>query len=128
MLREDDPDPFSQDINDENVLISHFCDARTEWRCDVRQDLRSRRLLSYALFDFDFSILFPRDIDRRFCRLPYERSWGTFCLVYDTAQGEFDFNPFVFEVGNLGVTFCDLFQVNILLLFSIIAYESFNSA
>ncbi|PPR06492.1 hypothetical protein CVT26_004581 [Gymnopilus dilepis] len=101
---------YHGDINDENVLISHFCDARTEWRCDVRQDLRSRRLLSYALFDFDFSILFPRDIDRRFCRLPYERSWGTFCLVYDTAQGEFDFNPFVFEVGNLGVTFCDLFQ------------------
>ncbi|KAF8880445.1 kinase-like domain-containing protein [Gymnopilus junonius] len=98
------------DINDENVLVNHFCDSRIEGQCSVRWDLRSRRQLSYALFDFDFSMMFPPDMDRTHCRLSYDKSWGTFCMVHDTAQGEFDYDPFIFDVGNMGVVFCDLCQ------------------
>ncbi|KAF8875326.1 hypothetical protein CPB84DRAFT_1796562 [Gymnopilus junonius] len=98
------------DIHDDNMLANHFCDAREASNCQIRRDLRSRRSLSYALFDFDFSTILPAHLDRKELRLPYERSWGTFCRVYDTAQGEFNYNPFVFDVGNLGVAFCDRYQ------------------
>lgn len=96
------------------MLINHFCDTRTDSECSIRRDLRSQRRLSYGLFDFDFSIILPPGTDLAECRLSYERSWGTFCRVYDTAQGEFDYNPFVFDVGNMGVVFCDLYQVGFL--------------
>ncbi|KAF8905818.1 kinase-like domain-containing protein [Gymnopilus junonius] len=98
------------DINDENVLVNHFCDARNATNCQIRRDLCSKQRLSYALFDFDFSVILPADSDRREYRLPYKRSWGSCCRVYDTAQGEFDYNPFVFDVGNMGAVFCYIYQ------------------
>ncbi|KAF8905849.1 hypothetical protein CPB84DRAFT_1771331 [Gymnopilus junonius] len=98
------------DINDDNVLVNHFCDVRHAPNCQIRRDLRSQQCLSYALFDFDWSIILSADSDRKEYRLPYKMSWGTFCRVYDTGQGEFDYNPFVFDVGNLGAIFCNMYQ------------------
>ncbi|KAG6844801.1 hypothetical protein H0H87_003627 [Tephrocybe sp. NHM501043] len=42
------------------------------------------------------------------CRLPSQVSFDTLWdqVTADTSQGEFDFNPFPFDVGMLGVLFC----------------------
>ncbi|KNZ79935.1 hypothetical protein J132_08412 [Termitomyces sp. J132] len=46
------------------------------------------------------------------CRLPSYVSFNTLPdqVPADTSQGEFDFNPFAFDVGMLGVLFCHEFQ------------------
>ena len=86
----------------------------------MRAELRSQGLLSYALFDFDFSVRWPPEADRRDCRLPYHRAWGTFNLVMDVAQGEYDYDPFAFDVGVLGAVFCKFTQVSVInLLFNL---------
>ncbi|PPQ88398.1 hypothetical protein CVT25_011277 [Psilocybe cyanescens] len=99
-----------RDINDSNFLVNHIGDE-----CDIRYnkarvDLRSRDCLSYAIFDFDHSIKLPPSVNRTHFRLPYHRSWGTINVIPDTRQGEYDFNPFVFDVGALGVAFCRTYQ------------------
>ncbi|KAF8909771.1 kinase-like domain-containing protein [Gymnopilus junonius] len=98
------------DINDSNVLVNHFSDSSALEDNWIRAELRSKEMLSYAVFDFDFSVILPPEVDRTKYRLPYERSWGTFNYTMDTAQGEFDYNPFVLDVGILGVRFCYDFQ------------------
>lgn len=94
-----------------NVLTNHFSDCFRLEGSDFRQDLRSEGLLLYALFDFDFSVQWPPEKDRIACRLPYNKAWGSFNLVKDVSQGEFDYNPFIFDVGVLGVVFCKFTQV-----------------
>lgn len=94
-----------------NVLTNHFADCFHVAESKMREVLRSEGLLSYALFDFDFSIQWPPEADRTTCRLPYYKAWGSFNLVMDVAQGEFDYNPFVFDVGVLGTVFCRFTQV-----------------
>lgn len=74
-------------------------------------DLRSQNRLLYAIYDFDHSIKLPPGVDRTQFRLPYHKSWGTINVVADTKQGEYDFNPFVFDVGALGVSLCHSYQV-----------------
>ncbi|KAG6902719.1 hypothetical protein C0995_012383 [Termitomyces sp. Mi166 len=46
------------------------------------------------------------------CRLPSHVSFNTLYdqVPGDTLQGEIDFNPFPFDVGMLGVMFCEEFQ------------------
>ncbi|PPQ82692.1 hypothetical protein CVT25_009422 [Psilocybe cyanescens] len=99
-----------RDIKAGNFLVNHFGDDYRLSGSTVRDDLRSKGLLSYALFDFDHSVMLPPEGDRTQYRLPYYESWGTINVVTDTAQGEHDFNPFVFDVGALGRLFCVRFQ------------------
>ncbi|PPQ83767.1 hypothetical protein CVT25_000116 [Psilocybe cyanescens] len=96
------------DINDTNVLVNHFSDMYL--LDDRRTDLRSSKSLSYALFDFDFSTILAPEANKKEFRLPYRRSWGTFNVSYDTAAGEYDYNPFVFDVGAMGVSLCSWHQ------------------
>ncbi|PPR07269.1 hypothetical protein CVT26_012429 [Gymnopilus dilepis] len=98
------------DVKLDNVLVNHFADASRPEDNNVRPKLRAKRLLSYGIFDFDYSLVLPPGMDPETFRLPYQRSWGTFNTTMDTAQGEFDFNPFVLDVGALGVEFCTEFQ------------------
>ncbi|KAF4619685.1 hypothetical protein D9613_004903 [Agrocybe pediades] len=77
----------------------------------MRAGLRSQNKLLYAIFDFDFSMMLPPEVNRSKFRLPFYESWGSFNVTTDTAQGEFDFNPFVTDVGALGVLFCHNYQV-----------------
>ncbi|PPR07282.1 LOW QUALITY PROTEIN: hypothetical protein CVT26_012442 [Gymnopilus dilepis] len=68
----------SQVVKFANVAVNHFGDA-TATECSLmRPSLRAQRLLSYAIFDFDYSIMLPPGADRMSYRLPYQRSWGTF--------------------------------------------------
>ncbi|KAF8904100.1 hypothetical protein CPB84DRAFT_1823673 [Gymnopilus junonius] len=98
------------DIKLSNVAVNHFADFTLYIGSNVRPALREKRLLSYAMFDFDYSTMLSPEMDRMSCRLPYQRSWGSFNRTMDTAQGEFDFNPFVLDVGAMGVEFCSEFQ------------------
>ncbi|PPQ86327.1 LOW QUALITY PROTEIN: hypothetical protein CVT25_005628 [Psilocybe cyanescens] len=92
-----------RDVNEGNFLVNHFGDDCCVFDNKLRIDLRSRDRLCYAIFDFDHAIKLPSGVDRTKYRLPYHRSWGTINVIGDTAQGEYDFNPFVFDVGALGV-------------------------
>ena len=70
--------------------------------------------LTYALFDFGHSTMFPQSVRINGCRLPSCLSFATYPLQRpdDTHQGEIDFDPFAFDVGMLGVLFCKEFQVS----------------
>jgi hypothetical protein len=69
--------------------------------------------LHYCLVDFDISMMLPSDTDRAHIRLPYWQSWyGSGRQPHDTAQGEFDYNPFAYDVGNLGRVLCAEYQVD----------------
>ncbi|KAG6867196.1 hypothetical protein C0993_012328 [Termitomyces sp. T159_Od127] len=56
--------------------------------------------------------MFPPSMSLDDCRLPSLISFQTLDdqVPGDTLQGEFDFNPFAFDVGMLGVMFCQEFQ------------------
>ncbi|KDR82383.1 hypothetical protein GALMADRAFT_237664 [Galerina marginata CBS 339.88] len=98
------------DIKGSNMLVNHFSDEGFLDNIDRRHELRSRGSIFYAVFDFDYSTMLPHGLDRTMYRLPYYRSWGSFNPTMDTAQGELDFNPFVLDVGSLGVMLSVRFQ------------------
>jgi hypothetical protein len=61
--------------------------------------------------------MLPADTDRAHIRLPYRQSWyGSGRQPHDTAQGEFDYNPFAYDVGNLGRVLCAEYQVKYLVI------------
>ena len=74
------------------------------------------------LFDFDFSLMFPRTTIQRETRLPAGYSFEITSNLYppDTMQGELDYNPFIFEMGCLGIYLCGLFQVCYLLYYNVV--------
>ncbi|XP_006455018.1 hypothetical protein AGABI2DRAFT_120971 [Agaricus bisporus var. bisporus H97] len=101
-----------RDIKLDNVLISHFADDATNYMDhSVRKRLQWSNELNYCLFDFDISMMLPADTDRTQCRLSYKLSWdGTGYQPHDTMQGEFDYNPFAYDVGTLGRVLCMRYQ------------------
>ncbi|PPQ82543.1 hypothetical protein CVT25_007152 [Psilocybe cyanescens] len=96
------------DINEGNFLVNHISDMH--WRCTKRSRLRAKKSLLYALFDFDLSIMAPPNIDKKDFRLPAYKSWGSFNVSNDTAAGEHDYNPFILDVGSMGVYLCQNYQ------------------
>ncbi|CAA7265454.1 unnamed protein product [Cyclocybe aegerita] len=102
-----------RDVKPANMLANHFSDD-TDANFDTRMQLRLHGQLKYAMFDFDFSIMFPPTIDRALCRLPYQKSWeAAWIRPYDTSQGEFDYDPFAFDVGTLGFVLIHSFRERI---------------
>jgi hypothetical protein len=58
----------------------------------------------YVLVDFNISIQFLQSLTPAERYLPPEFSWcGPYAQPADTEQGELDYDPFVFDVGCLGV-------------------------
>ncbi|KAG5341553.1 hypothetical protein C0989_009470 [Termitomyces sp. Mn162] len=101
-----------QDIKIENILVNHFDRYHFDGRNAHRRSLCIQGKLTYALFDFSHSTMFPQSVRLDECRLPSYISFGTYPLQRpdDTHQGEIDFNPFAFDVGMLGIVFCNEFQ------------------
>ena len=94
------------------MLVNHFSDDITLSVNLVREELRSEGRLIYAMFDFNASIMLPPIAKKEDFRLPYYESWvGSYAFPCDTHQGEFDYNPFVFDVGVLGLVLSRVFQV-----------------
>ncbi|KAG6835654.1 hypothetical protein H0H93_016095 [Arthromyces matolae] len=100
------------DISRGNVLVNHFGRDQCDRQNPTRRHLRHQKQLTYALFDFELSTKFPSSWSDKQCRLPYQRSWdGTPGFVPpDTWQGEFDFDPFAWDVGAMGLVLADRFQ------------------
>lgn len=104
-----------KDLSHSNILVNHF--DRNNRRgvtqvsydnnpisCADRMSLRERGLVRYCLFDFDISMIFPPNASAMDCRLDSSLSnWGI-SLYHppDTKQGEFDYDPFPFDVACLG--------------------------
>jgi hypothetical protein len=103
-----------KDICFANALVNHFSGSSTaDGASRSRTALRAENQLSYAWMDFDVSIFVPPTTDRKTFRLPYTESYlGRGPHPYDTTQGELEYDPFAFDVGALGVTFCNNFQVS----------------
>ena len=105
---------FPQDISEANILVNHFQADPDD--AHMRKDLRRKALLRYALIDYDCSLLIPPGptTSVKNCRIDYRASYyGTFLRPADTAQGEYCYNPFAFDVASLGILFCNRFQVRI---------------
>ena len=67
-------------------------------------------------------MMLPADTDRTQCRLSYKLSWdGTGYQPHDTMQGEFDYNPFAYDVGTLGSVLCAHYQVNPVIVYLMMA-------
>jgi hypothetical protein len=108
----------------ENALINYFDDDNAILdlsgypsynRPSHRIELRKQEKLLYALMDFNISIMVPRNIRKEDYQRPYRDSFdGSGYHPYDTAQGEYDYNPFAFDVGTLGVVFCEHYQVRVI--------------
>ncbi|TFK21331.1 hypothetical protein FA15DRAFT_598045 [Coprinopsis marcescibilis] len=97
------------DMSFPNCLVNHFSwSGRANPK---RAKLRREGRLSYAVFDFDISVMVPEGVDSSKFRLPYKMSfYGNMFRPYDTAQGEPDYDPFAFDVGNLGQLWCSFYQ------------------
>ncbi|KAF8526764.1 hypothetical protein JB92DRAFT_1071880 [Gautieria morchelliformis] len=94
-----------------NILVNHFGAFADNSSNDLRRKLRRDGRLVYAIMDFDISMIFPPTATREECRLPSHLSWiGGQSQPHDTRQGELDYDPFAFDVGCLGVLFCECFQ------------------
>ncbi|RXW13379.1 hypothetical protein EST38_g12476 [Candolleomyces aberdarensis] len=102
-----------RDISFENTLVNHFSKAHSEWDNPQRKKLRKDGLLCYGLFDYNASVFMPEGSRIGGFRLPYAMSeWGRYgCLPHDTDQGEYDYDPFAYDVGMMGRVFCSEFQV-----------------
>lgn len=107
-----------------NMLINHFADDEAphdyptfpgrprRFYYSPRAELRKQGKLLYALMDFNVSIMVPRDVKKEEYRRHYHDSFaGSGYHPHDTSQGEFDYNPFAYDVGTLGVVFCEQYQV-----------------
>lgn len=80
------------------------------WQTRAHQ--MSEGKLQYALIDFDLAKMLPGDIKKDGYRLPAQESYvGTYCPE-DTSQGEFDYDPFAYDVGTLGVIFSTTYEVS----------------
>ncbi|KAJ3505858.1 hypothetical protein NLJ89_g7192 [Agrocybe chaxingu] len=102
-----------------NVLVNHFSSDHSKHHNPWRAELRQAGSLLHAIFDFDLSVIAPPDAKKSEFRLPYDMSWcGSYNQPFDTAQGEFDYDPFAFDVGTMGREFCNWFQVRTFIVVS----------
>lgn len=67
----------------------------------------------YCLFDFDISLIFPCDAPLHACRRPANESYGGAPPYHplDASCGEYDYDPFAFDVGCLGNLYRTYFSV-----------------
>jgi hypothetical protein len=102
-----------QDLALRNTLLNFFGDS--VW-CRKDDEARLRFLQTdqvlYAIFDFDLSVILPAGPGTYEGRLPFLMSdVGSVDRPYDISQGEFDYDPFAWDVACLGMVFCRQFQV-----------------
>ncbi|KAF9003278.1 kinase-like domain-containing protein [Cyathus striatus] len=103
---------FHRDIKLGNFVFNFLPDGvlRDYWRDPAYTSLQSEGQILYSIIDFGESIKFPDNYSYEQCRLPYWESWAGTHFISDTSQGEFDFDPFAYDVGIMGAVFACLFQ------------------
>jgi hypothetical protein len=103
-----------QDLSYRNILVNYFGDSTWPSQDDHLRDvfIASDQAL-YAIFDYNLSVIFPGGTPSAARRLPFEKSYCGLVMhrPYDTAQGEFDYDPFAWDVACLGIMLRNRFQV-----------------
>jgi hypothetical protein len=105
-----------QDLSESNILVNYFGDSTWPSQDDYLRDVfLSNDKTLYAIFDYNLSVVFPPSTSPRERRLPFEMSFIGLAMnrPYDTAQGEFDYDPFAWDVGCLGIQLRNRFQVSL---------------
>ncbi|KAF8890482.1 kinase-like domain-containing protein [Infundibulicybe gibba] len=89
-----------RDIDWKNILINHFS-YNHSFGHKERIPHRASQQARYCLFDFDISLIVPIGTDR----LPAELSMvgSPWHHPGDTHQGEFDYDPFAYDVACMGI-------------------------
>lgn len=89
-----------------NILMNHFsCQTNGN---SLHKSYRSRGLLTVALFDFNLAIIMPPGMKK----LPWSFSYvGGDPQPDDVSQGEYEYDPFAFDVACLGLTLLATFKV-----------------
>jgi hypothetical protein len=103
-----------QDLSERNILVNYFGDSVWASRDDHSRDaFLSKDRALYAIFDYNLSVVFPPGTSSRERRLPFEMSFNGLAVdrPFDTAQGEFDYDPFAWDVACLGIQLRNRFQV-----------------
>ncbi|KAH8092586.1 kinase-like domain-containing protein [Cristinia sonorae] len=100
-----------RDIQPRNTLVNHFTYAPLQRVLARSVRLKHRRQLQCVIMDFNISIIAPPSADLRSYRLPYTTSFaGAYLQPPDVHQGEFEYNPFAFDVAAMGILLCHYFQ------------------
>jgi hypothetical protein len=103
-----------QDLSENNILVNYFGDSTWPSQDD---HLRNVFLLNdealYAIFDYNLSVVLPSGTTPHERRLPFKMSFYGLAVdrPFDTAQGEFDYDPFAWDVACLGIQLRYRFQV-----------------
>ncbi|KIY46499.1 kinase-like protein, partial [Fistulina hepatica ATCC 64428] len=99
-----------RDLKDSNILCNHFGTSAFTYNF-LRWELMVQRKLTFAIADFNLSLFLPSSCRPRSCRLPARRSWESIAPVaHDLLQGEIDYDPFLLDVGSLGMLFAEDFR------------------
>ncbi|KAF9034969.1 hypothetical protein BDZ89DRAFT_1011715 [Hymenopellis radicata] len=108
-----------RDIALRNILFNHIpLDLMSTLRFNdpapFRLAMRRDDHAKYGLYDFNLSLMFPNNnapLNSASYRLPTRGGWfASVKCPPELFQGEYDYNPFAFDVGCLGIELCDLFQ------------------
>ncbi|KAH6905095.1 other/AgaK1 protein kinase [Coprinopsis sp. MPI-PUGE-AT-0042] len=100
-----------RDMSFANVLVNHFSCVWWDITSAERRELRKAGRLSYAVMDFNLSIIVPNNKDLSKFRLPYQYAYdGRAPQPFDIAQGEHEYDPFAYDVGTLGAHLARSFQ------------------
>ena len=98
-----------KDLQPRNYLVNHILVCNSfDLTPTMRRDLMREGKLEYVIMDFDISLILPPTISR----LSYKHTqWGPAYPPPDVAQGEYDYDPFAFDIAVLGTNLCRMFQV-----------------
>ena len=104
----------NQDIKAGNILVNHYSadfaakdsQSRKKWR----RDNLSNNQVRYCLIDFDLSVILPKDVKRLPCSYAY--CAPPFSHPRDIDAGEYDYDPYAFDVACLGYCFVPRFDVS----------------
>ncbi|KAH6905077.1 other/AgaK1 protein kinase [Coprinopsis sp. MPI-PUGE-AT-0042] len=100
-----------RDMATDNILVNHFSCAWCDSRSTERAGLRKAGRLAYAVMDFDLSIVVSEGEDPSHFRLLYRFAYdGKYPQPLDVDQGEYDYDPFAYDVGTLGANLARTYQ------------------
>ncbi|KAF8910399.1 hypothetical protein CPB85DRAFT_1182406, partial [Mucidula mucida] len=105
--------PRFVDLQWNNLLVNHVPnDHRLPAQSSVRNEMQKSRTIDYAWFDFGYSVLLPKMTPLESVKLHWRAAYfGTWERPPDVAQGEYEYNPFAYDVGSVGRILCVEFQV-----------------
>ena len=106
---------IAQDISEANMLVNHYSASLVDYTSEARRKWRtadtSNEYVRYCLTDFNISLLLPGDVRRIPSRFALDG-----CPHYhppDVWAGEYEYDPYAFDVGCMGNLFASEFDVSL---------------